>query len=318
MKKSPEQFFTKNSAVFLLAALCCILWGSAFPVVKLGYAAFEIASFDYASQIFFAGLRFALAGVMTILFGSLFSKRFLRPKKSSLPAVGKLMLVQTVAQYLLFYIGLANTTATKSAIIGGTSSFLAILITCFLFRQEKFTRPKLVGCVLGFSGIIVLNLGNLDSAGGFSFLGEGFLLLSNVAYAFSSSMMKIYSQREDPVTLSGYQFLAGGAMMSVLGLAMGGTLANFTAEGMLMLLYLAFVSAVAFAVWGILLKYNPVSKVAVFGFMIPVCGMLLSALLLGEAAQAFRLQSIIALLLVCIGIIIINKIRPRQAVDAGG
>lgn len=74
-----------------------------------------------------------------------------------------------------------------------------------------------------------------------------------------------------------------------------------------MLVYLAVVSAVAYSLWGILLKYNPVSKVAVFGFMNPVFGVILSALLLGEGAQAAGVKSLIALLLVSIGIYVVNK-----------
>ena len=311
-QKTQKQFLQKNIVVFVLAIVCCLLWGSAFPVVKLGYAAFAISSGDTASQILFAGLRFALAGALAILIGSVLKKRFLLPQKASLPSIGKLALVQTIAQYLFFYIGLANTTAVKSAIIGGTSSFLAILIACFLFRQEKFTKAKFVGCLLGLSGIIVVNLQSLGSVSGFTFFGEGFILFSNIAYAMSSSMIKIYSKQEDPVVLSGYQFLFGGIVMTIVGLLLGGALPHITMQGMLMLIYLALVSAIAYSVWGMLLKYNPVSRVAVFGFMIPVCGVLLSALLLGETDQAFHLQSLLALLLVCAGIIIINKVRPPK------
>ena len=133
-QKTQKQFLQKNIVVFVLAIVCCLLWGSAFPVVKLGYAAFAISSGDTASQILFAGLRFALAGALAILIGSVLKKRFLLPQKASLPSIGKLALVQTIAQYLFFYIGLANTTAVKSAIIGGTSSFLAILI-CLLYTS---------------------------------------------------------------------------------------------------------------------------------------------------------------------------------------
>lgn len=73
-----------------------------------------------------------------------------------------------------------------------------------------------------------------------------------------------------------------------------------------LLLYMAFISAAAYTLWGILLKYNPVARVAVFGFMNPVFGVLLSALFLGESSQAFGLTGVAALLLVCVGIMIVN------------
>ena len=95
--------------------------------------------------------------------------------------------------------------------------------------------------------------------------------------------------------------------MCVIGLLMGGKVHGFAAAFTGMLVYLAVVSAVAYSLWGILLKYNPVSKVAVFGFMNPVFGVILSALLLGEGAQAAGVKSLIALLLVSIGIYVVNK-----------
>ena len=88
---------------------------------------------------------------------------------------------------------------------------------------------------------------------------------------------------------------------------MGGKVHGFAAASTGMLVYLAVVSAVAYSLWGILVKYNPVSKVAVFGFMNPVFGVILSALLLGEGAQAAGVKSLIALLLVSIGIYVVNK-----------
>ncbi len=63
--------------------------------------------------------------------------------------------------------------------------------------------------------------------------------------------------------------------MSFCGIVMGGSVAGFRAASTAMLLYLALVSAVAYSLWGILLKYNPISRVAVFGFMTPVFGVIL-------------------------------------------
>ena len=86
---------------------------------------------------------------------------------------------------------------------------------------------------------------------------------------------------------------------------MGGRLEVISAHGVAMLLYLAMVSAVAYSLWGMLLKYNPISKVAVFGFMNPVFGVILSALLLQEA-DSLGVMCIAALGLVCVGIYIVN------------
>ena len=77
-----------------------------------------------------------------------------------------------------------------------------------------------------------------------------------------------------------------------------------------LLLYMAFISAGAYSLWSILLKYNPVSRVTVFGFMNPVIGVILSALILGEQNQAFTAFGLGALALVSLGIIIVNRGKP--------
>ena len=79
-----------------------------------------------------------------------------------------------------------------------------------------------------------------------------------------------------------------------------------------LLRYMAMISAVAYTLWGVLLKYNPVSRVSVFGFMNPVFGVLLSALILGESAQALSIYALAALVLVSLGIYVVNK-PERQA-----
>ena len=87
---------------------------------------------------------------------------------------------------------------------------------------------------------------------------------------------------------------------------MGGHLGNVTAGGVAIIFYLAMVSAVAYTLWSVLLAWNDVSKVAIFGFVNPLCSVILSALMLGEVKQAFNIGSLIALILVCTGIYIVN------------
>ena len=298
---------TESWVVCLLAMVCCLLWGSAFPCIKIGYRLFSIPADSTGSQILFAGYRFTLAGILALLIGSFLNRRFLIPKRTSWGMVIRLGLVQTVLQYLLFYIGLANTTGVKSSIIEASNVFLAILCACLITRTEKLNASKISGCVLGFAGVVLINLNGSGFEGGLRLSGEGAIFGSAAAYAVSSVMIKSYSFRENQVTLSGWQFLFGGLVLIVAGLGMGGEITGFTPASTSLLLYLSLVSAVAYSLWGTLLKYNPVAKVSVYGFMNPVCGVLLSALLLGESSQAFGPAGFIALLLVCAGIYIVNR-----------
>ena len=295
-----------------IALICCTLWGSAFPTIKIGYSLFNIASSDIGTQILFAGSRFTLAGILTIVIGSILQKKVLLPTKGSVPSIFKLCMLQTVIQYFFFYVGLAHTTGVKGAIITGSNTLIAILAASFIFHQEKLTGKKVIGCIAGFAGVIIANLTGSGLNFGITLTGEGFMLISATAYALSSVFIKKFSKNYDPVMLSGYQFFLGGIILSVIGALMGGRLTGFTVKGTGILVYLALVSAVAYSLWGILLKHNPVSKVTVYGFMNPVIGVLLSALLLNEGAQAFSLQNISALILVAVGIFTVNFTKESK------
>lgn len=295
--------------VTALAIFCCLLWGSAFPCIKLGYRHFWITSDDSASQILFAGIRFTLAGILTILAGSVIQKKILMPKRTSLSKVVKLSLFQTVLQYVFFYIGLAHTTGVKGSIVNAVNVFFSILVSCWLFRMEKLDQRKFWGCIIGFIGVVIVNLGGSFEMK-FNFLGDGFLMISAFTYAMSTVLIKIYGKEENPVALSGYQFFVGGLSMAVIGWCLGGNIEVAEVSGVLLLLYMAFISAGAYTIWSLLLKYNPVSKVAVFGFCTPIFGVILSAVLLGEQT-GFQCKTVAALLLVCIGIIVVNSKKSR-------
>lgn len=306
METNKNDFLTKMPVVVIGAFICCALWGSAFPCIKIGYALFSISSEDTYTQILFAGIRFIFAGVLALFIGSLLSRNALLPQRTSWDKILKLSMFQTVAQYIFFYIGLAHTTGVRSSIVEGTNVFVAILIASLLFKQEKLTIKKILGSVVGFAGVVLVSTFGANIVHGNYLIGDLLVFLSTFAYAFSSVLLKRYSVNENPVVLSGYQFVVGGVIMAVIGVMFGGRLSIITPSGIGMLVYLAFVSAIAYSLWGILIKHNPISRVAVFGFMNPVCGVILSALLLNESSN-LGIMSLVSLALVCLGIYIVNK-----------
>ena len=118
-----------------------------------------------------------------------------------------------------------------------------MLIASLIFRQEKLTFKKIFACVLGFAGIVIVNLNGLELS--MNLLGDGFVIFSTISSAFSSVLVKRFSADEDPVVISGYQFIAGGIFLVVLGLALGGTIKLADLTGLLVLLYLAIVKKFA-------------------------------------------------------------------------
>ena len=301
---------------FAAALFCCILWGSASPAIKIAYELFRIGAADTASRIMLAGARFTIAGVMTILFGSLLNRKFLVPGRESWKKVAVLSLCQTICQYYFFFMALAHTSGVRGSIINASGNFIAILFAVYLFHFEKMTLRKLAGCLIGFAGILMILGGAraLTEGGAVTLSGEGAMLAADFFYAASGCLIKIFSRDENPVTLSGWQFFLGGLVLYVIGFFMGGSLVFHTGSCLLNLIYMGFISAGAYTLWGILLKYNPVSRVSILGFMNPVIGVLLSAVFLGEGREAFSLNGLLALVLVSAGIICVNA--PERAAKA--
>ena len=305
----------REAAVFAGALLCCFLWGSAFPGIKIGYRLWDISGDDTWRIMRFAGVRFFIAGLLVMLFASAARKKILLPHKSELPKIMLLSAFQTIGQYVFFYLGLAHTGGINSAVIDSLTAFFAILIAALFMRTEKLTARKMLGCLLGFLGVVIINI----TSRGFSLnpLGDGLIALSALCYGVSSNLIKRYSQKHDTVIFSGCQFIFGGAVMTLIGqcgLMLSGNGSAVSADDLpkavLMLIYLALVSSVAYTLWGLLLKHSDVSKISVFGFMTPVTGVILSALLLDEAGQ-LGIKHILALLLIAAGITVVN-ITPAQ------
>ncbi len=299
----------RTGVILLLAMVCCFLWGSATPSIKTGYEMFAIQGDDTWSIILFAGIRFFLAGVLVIAFESFRQKRIVLPEAGSVPSIVKLSLAQTIIQYFFFYVGLAHTSGVTGTILSGSGGFISIILACFVLRMESLSVNKIVGVVLGFAGIIIMNISFTGATGfHFSLLGEGFILLSQISYSLSGIMVKRYSRRYSVTMLSGYQFMLGGLVMAIVGFAAGGRMQmDAGLVGYVLLVYMALISAVAYTLWGTLLKYNPVSRVAIFNFLTPLWGTILSAIFLGEVAEALQINKMIALLLVSLGIYIVNR-----------
>ena len=193
--KEPEKFFTKNYVVCLCAIFCCVLWGSAFPCVKIGYKLFDVNTESIPSLMLFSFIRFSIAGVLVIISGSITKRKFLLPKAKNIWRIGLVSVFQTIAQYSFFYIGLANTAGVKASVLNGLGVFFTILAACFIFRTEKFNLIKLAGCILGFGGIVLINIGG-DFSFNFSLLGEGFVIFSGLSAAIAAGLVKIFSKRE--------------------------------------------------------------------------------------------------------------------------
>jgi drug/metabolite transporter (DMT)-like permease len=216
-------------------------------------------------------------------------------------------LTQTSLQYVFFYVGLAYTTGVKSSIMNATGTFFSVLLAHYIYRNDRLNFNKAAGCLIGFAGVMAVNFSPDLLDFNFTLLGEGFVVIAAFILSAATIYGKKLSQTMDSVVLTGYQLSIGGLALVVGGHATGGTLSGFTPASTALLAYMVVLSSAAFALWTVLLKYNRVGLVAVFNFLIPVFGAVLSAIFLGESILEWK--NVVALVLVCGGIWLVTRER---------
>lgn len=302
-----EKFYTNKINIIIIAIICTFLWGSAFPAVKVGYELFNITSSDVGGKLIFAGYRFFLAGICVLILQIIMKQNIFKLTTKDLKEITILGIGQTTLQYIFFYLGMTYTTGVRGSIMNGTSTFFSIILAHIVYKNDKLNLNKVLGCIVGFLGVVLVNLGEGTSVleGGFSFRGEGFIMIAAFMLSVSSLYSKKISQNKDAYTVTGYQLAIGGFILTIIGYILGGNLTNFTLKSSILLIYMSLLSAVAFALWSQLLKYNKVGVISIFNFLIPVFGTILSAIILKE--NIFDIKILVALLLVCTGIYLVYK-----------
>jgi len=307
----PTPVFARKNIVFASATLCCLLWGSSYPAIKSGYELFQIATNDISSKVVFAGYRFVFAGLLLLLLALAQRKPIGRLSPRQFGQLTVLGLTQTAIQYTFFYIGLAYTTGAKGSIMNATATFFSVMLAHFIYQNDKISYNKALGCILGFAGVMIVNFNSGLQDFHFVWNGDGFVVLAAFILSAATLYGKRISQTVDPMVKTGWQLAIGGVMLVVGGYITGGTLAVPSVKAAAILGYLTLLSSVAFALWSLLLKYNRVSMIAPFNFLVPVAGTVLSAIFLGE--NILEIKYAVALVLVCSGIWWVNKVSGKQA-----
>lgn len=314
MKINKNKLMTNMFFVTGIALICTLLWGTAFPAIKIGYILFKIEVSDIASKLIFAGGRFLIAGLIVLFIGIFVDKKSLALRKKDIVPICVLSLFQTFFQYLLLYIGLVNVTGTKSSILTSVAAFGSVILSAICFKDDRLNFKKIAGCIVGVIGIIVMNI-NGDGLGGFTFIGDGLVIMSNLSGAVGNIISKKISAGRSPVQISGRQLSVGGFALIITGLVCGGKLIFYDFNCLICLLYLAAMAGIAFMLWTMLLFFNSVSKIAVFNLLIPVFGTMWSGIFLNE--NIFTVTNITSLLLVCSGIFLVNfTIREKEKINS--
>ena len=304
MTTSQISIFKRPVWVVVFALTAAIAWGWAYPLIKLGFLEFGIESDMTASKILFAGIRFVLSGIIILTIARFANRKFTVSHKIDWLYILVFSLMNTALHYAFFYIGLSHSQGARASILNSLGTFILVLLACMFFRTDKLTYKKIAGCIVGFAGVLALNIGVNDANSTFTFLGDGMIILNALCSAVAGLLTRGLGRRVDIFVGTGYSLAIGGILLVIPGVIMGGTLPNISLYGVVILALLIAISSLGFTLYNKLLSCNPVGKVAIYNSFIPVVGVITSCLCLGES---FYYNYIIAAILSAGGIYIINK-----------
>lgn len=303
MESKKDSLFTRPVWVALFALSAAVAWGWAYPLIKLGFEEFGILPQMTAEKMLFAGVRFMIAGAIVLVIAAVTRRSFAMLRGDGWWYISFYGLLNTALHYAFFYIGLSHSAGARAAVLNSLGVFILVLLACIFFKSDKLTLPKVLGCMLGFAGVLTLNAGGAES-GGFTFMGDGMIVLNALCAAFSGLLTRGIAKRVDVFVGTGYSLAIGGVLLAVPSLAMGASLPCITLPGLGILALLVGISAMGFMLYNKLISCNPVGKVAIFNSLIPVVGAITSCMCLNEI---FYFKYLVAAVLAMAGIYVINR-----------
>ena len=306
-----HKIYSNKLLSVLLGAVVCMLWGSLYSCIKTGYEFFEIDSASIPSIMLFAGLRFFVSGAIMVLGVSISEKKYTFPFKARNTAIFVISVALTtiVIHYSLQYIAISwITDASKSSVL---KQIGYLFISCFAFlfnKSDKFSVRKVIAGVLGFVGIIVVNMN-----GGFTLdfgWGEVMVILASFMSVAGNVISKKAYQKLSPPFLVAHSQFVGGAILTIAGILMGGRFGCISLNGILLFAYILFASIVSYLLWNQLVKYNDISKMATIKYLEPVFGVLIGGVMRHE--DILKLNYLLAFVVIILAILVSNVSFKRK------
>lgn len=289
----------KNKSMFY-ALLVMLLWGTLFPVVKLGYSTYNIVT--TGDILFFAGVRFTVCGGLICLYTFITDKNLFKAATPSLTPILLSGFFAIILHYGFTYTALKLTDSSKTAILKQVGVLFYVCFSSLFFKEDKPTVKKLLGVILGFAGIIAINA----SSDGISFnIGDALIIAASFCTVFSNIISKRVFRTVKPVISTGISQLFGGVVLLIVGRLLGGSMNLTFDQFAFIMVYICFASIFSYSIWYNVVKNGELSKLFIIKFAEPVFACVFGAMILGE--NIFKIQYILAFLLIATGIYISNK-----------
>ncbi len=297
----------KGLKTILLSLLVMAIWGVLYPFVKIGYEAFSINGSDIPSILMFAGVRFAICGLILSAIAFFKKDKIEAPKTKIVGIILIIGLFSIILHYSFTYIGLSSTDSSKTALIKQLGALLYVCFAFLFFKSEKFSVLKIVGAIIGFLGIVAINF----NPNGISFTtGDILIILASICLVVSSILNKVIAKNNSPFWINGISQFFGGIVLIIVSLCMGGSMLTFNLKSTLVFSFICTASMAGYVLWNYVLKTADLSNLFIIKFAEPLFACVFGAILLKE--DIFKWQYLIAFVLISVGIILGNRTKKEK------
>lgn len=265
----------KNSrtAHILAAAFACLIWSGSLIASKLSY--------DSLGPMSLGLIRFALSTIVFFVIRALVGDTQV-PTPRSMAHIALTGLLGTTLYFAAENIGVSMLPASTSSLIVGSFPAMALLLECVIDKVRP--RPlKTVGIALAFAGVAVLALTESGEGGGNVLLGSLILMAGGLCWCLYNFAMRLVMGKYRAFTITTWQTLFGSLGFLPFALAEGLPTTPLSVPTWLSLAYLVLgCTVVGFVLYNWALEDLEPSTATSLSNLIPVFGLALSALVLGE------------------------------------
>jgi drug/metabolite transporter (DMT)-like permease len=286
-------------AAGLFTAFLCIIFGSNAVAVKIAFAGMGVFTT--------AAIRFGIAAVAIFLW-AWFTGQTIALKKGQIPQVLIFSLLFTV-QLSLFYLGLSKSNASRGTLLANLLPFFILFLAHFFIPGDRITKRKFFGILLGFSGIVFMLLEEKGVSSGFR-TGDLLILLAVIIWSSSAIYLKIIIDAYNPFQLVLYSTMFSVPFFLIEALLWDPTMISHLDVPVIgALLYQSLIAAsFGFVAWNTLLKKYGAVSLHAFIFIMPIAGVILGGLVLGEP---ITIKILLALVFIVSGIFVVHW-KPRK------
>ena len=288
----------QNQELSFLAAVftvcLCVLFGANAVAIKISLSGLGVFTT--------AGLRFSMASVTIFLWARITGRSF----KIKSGQGRQLLIISAVftVQLSLFYLGLSKTNASRGTLMVNLQPFFTLFLAHVFIPGDRITKRKTLGILIGFAGVAFVFLEKKAASSDFR-IGDLIILFATLLWSCSAVYTKRIIHAFKPFHLVLYPMIFSAPLFFLEGFVWDSTMiAHIDTKVLCSLLYQSFVTAsFCFVAWLTLLRKYRAVALHSFIFFMPISGVMLGGLILGEP---ITVNILIALVLIVSGILLVN------------